>query len=934
MADVWAAHDATARELLPAFHGREIDKTDGFLMLFERASDAVAYALAYHRALRDVSARLGIVFAARAGLHVGPVTLRENPAEHVARGAKPLEVEGIAKAVGARVMAIAGAGQTLLTATAADGLPDGLRLQSHGHWRLKGVAEPLELFEAGEDDAPFTPPPDAAKAWRVVRDADVWVPVRDVPHRVPAERDAFVGREKELVALARMIDDGARLVTVLGAGGTGKTRFATRFARTWVGDYAGGVWFCDLSEARDAEGIARAVATGLDVPLGQEEPVGRVGHAIAGRGACLVVLDNFEQVSHLAPETVGRWLDRAGEAVFVVTSRQILGLPGEATLPLDPLPEADAVALFGARARQARPDVAEGDAAIAELVRLLDGLPLAIELAAARARVMSPATLLQRMSERFRLLAAPGRSARQSTLRATLDWSWDLLGSDEKAALAQLSVFEGGFTLEAAEAVLALEEAWPIDAVQALVDRSLVRQAAGERFTLLVSIQEYASERLEPDARDAAEERHAGYYARLGAETPEIGRETALAPDLHNLLAATRRAAAQGAGRIAGDALISAWAVLEQRGPVHLAGDLARTVLALPDVPRRAEIQRVLGHVQHLSGRTSEAVATFAGALAEAEETGDDDARVALLVNLGSAQSAVGQIEAGLASYQAAIALARQRGRLRSEAHGLGNLGNLFLRTGRHDEARESYEAAGDLYRRLGDRRGEARMLANRAELHLHWGRAAEALPLFEQALPALRELGDALAEAHVATSLATLHDELGHPEEALAHAHAGLARSRSFGHRRQEGVSLLAVGNVHHTSGRLGAARAAYEAALVVHREVQNVRTEGVTLGNLAEVARLEGRFDEATALLDAALVIHRRLGNRRSEAMAHYYQGLVARDRGRPTAAREHVQAALGLFEALGSERLQRLAQDVLAELGAQVEGEPFAAEAPHRG
>ncbi len=166
-----------------------------------------------------------------------------------------------------------------------------------------------KLFEAGNADAPFTPPPDTDKAYRVVWSDELWLPVRAIPHNLPAERDAFIGRHDELVELARRLDAGARLVSVLAMGGSGKTRFATHFGRAWMGDFPGGVWFCDLSQARDVDGIVHAVATALDVPLGKADPVTQLGHALAGRGRCLVILDNFEQVAGHADVTLGHWLD-------------------------------------------------------------------------------------------------------------------------------------------------------------------------------------------------------------------------------------------------------------------------------------------------------------------------------------------------------------------------------------------------------------------------------------------------------------------------------------------------------------------------------------------------------------------------------------------------------------------------------------------------
>ena len=184
MAGVWAAHDRAARDLLPLWRGREIDKTDGMLLLFEDAADAVHYALAYHRAL-DV---LAVPLKARAGLHVGPVILRENSADDEARGAKPLEVDGLAKSTAARVMSLAVGGQTLLTPETRAAVGDiGLPTVSHGHWVMKSVSAPVELFEAGEGPARFAPPPDSEKVYRVVRVDERWLPARQIPNNLPQQ---------------------------------------------------------------------------------------------------------------------------------------------------------------------------------------------------------------------------------------------------------------------------------------------------------------------------------------------------------------------------------------------------------------------------------------------------------------------------------------------------------------------------------------------------------------------------------------------------------------------------------------------------------------------------------------------------------------------------------------------------------------------------
>ncbi|HWN81248.1 MAG TPA: protein kinase, partial [Candidatus Udaeobacter sp.] len=295
---------------------------------------------------------------------------------------------------------------------------------------------------------------------------------------LPVERDTFVGRHSEIVELRRHLAGDARVLTLVGAGGMGKTRLAARYGWQSVGDWPGGVWFCDLMEARSLDGIASAMAGSLGVELGRADPIEQLGHAVAGRGACLIILDNFEQIVELAAETVGRWVEMAPQARFLVTSRERLGLgERERTQGIEPLSLEQSLELFEARARWLRPGLRLAGAEIEsarEIVRLVDGMPLAIELAAARMRVMSAAQIATQMQKRFQLLTG-GRSARHETLAVAIDSSWELLSPWERAAWAQCAVFEGGFTLEAAEGVLDLSiwpgAPWVVDVMQSLLER-------------------------------------------------------------------------------------------------------------------------------------------------------------------------------------------------------------------------------------------------------------------------------------------------------------------------------------------------------------------------------------------------------------------------------------------------------------------------------
>lgn len=849
MAQIWAAHDRMARDLLRQWRGREIDKTDGFLLMFGAPGDALAYALDYHRALaqieRETVAADGapVRLRARAGLHVGAVTVRETPAADVALGAKPLEVDGVTKPLAARVMATALGGQTLMTRAARHALGDlSQRVLSHGFWRVKGLPEPLELWEVGDPGAPFTPPPDGEKVYRVVAQGDLWLPMREVKHSLPAERDAFVGRSKTLLDLAQRLADGARLVSLMGLGGSGKTRLATRFGWSWLGEYPGGVWFCDLAPARSVEGIYNAVAQGLGLPLGPGDPCVQLGQVMASRGRCLVILDNFEQVARHAEETVGNWLARAHDARFLVTTREVLGIVGEEALALAPLQTDDAQQLFLKRAASAKRDFhpnAEDQAAIVQLVRLLDGLPLAIELAAARVRTLAPRALLARMSERFKLLAsAGGRLDRQSTLRAAFDWSWDLLQEADKSALAQLSVFEGGFNLEAAEAVINLDlvdgAPWTLDVLNSLVDKSFVRPLQGERFDLLMSVQAYADEHLRTEGRfggsgpvalQAAWARHSEWFGGLG---PVRAIENACA-DIDNLAVACRRAVLARRADLATEALVGAWAAINLQGPFQAGIELAELVCGLeqPQPAAAARAHFVLGSALEAQGQRARAVDHYQKSLSHAESAADSASLAAVKVRLGSLHAREGRTELAQSELTQALALAQAIGKVETQCAALNGLGTVQFEQGRMILAQVQYEAALVLARQHRNPHWLGILLVNLGNLHGQLGQLEKARQFCQEALHMFRQRGDRQREGNALNSLGMLNCLLGHLSEARSCAEAAHQLAKEFAYARLECGALETLGLIDANAGQTELARQNYQQALQMATELGNQRAQ-----------------------------------------------------------------------------------------------------------
>jgi predicted ATPase/DNA-binding winged helix-turn-helix (wHTH) protein/Tfp pilus assembly protein PilF len=726
--------------------------------------------------------------------------------------------------------------------------------------------------------------------------------VADAPPNVPAERDSFVGREVELHSLAQQWAGGARLITLTGTGGSGKTRLARRYGLKSLEDWPGGVYFCDLSEARSQDGICFAVASALGLQLAGEDPAALLGHAIAGRGRCLLILDNFEQVSALASTTVGRWLERAALAAFLVTSRERLHIAAETVFPLEPLPlDPDGIELFRVRAQAQRPEFwldVDGAAAAKRIVQLVDGLPLAIELAAARVRVLSLAQIAERMGDRFRVLGGNrGFTARQATMKAAIDWSWDLLTAWEQRALATCSVFEGGFTLRAAEAVLDLSESADapavLDVIESLIDKSLLRvwmPATGIRpdlaepyFGMYISIHEYAKAKLELRGSAAwrmAEERHGRYFASLGSEqslepltgNEEIQRRRTRALALDNLVTAFRRAVGRGDIETMASTYCAAWEVLEVRGPMAVGIELGSQ---LPELSSNDDDLLVAGHLARAralwrTGQTGAAADLLESIIALTRRNGNRQREGVARTILGSIFHRTGKIAEARTQFDRALLLHREVGDRRGEAQVLSNLGNVDVDQGRFDESKAQYLAALDVYRTIGDTGVRAPTLGNLANVCVYLRDYDQAQRLFGEALEIARRLGDRRSEGNLLGNMANLADLTGRPQEAWELTEAALLIHRQVGSRRFESTVLGNLGELCLARGRLEEAVRHLKASLEVAAELGDRLLEGIMLGHLGRVYERQQRLDQARVSLESSVVILRSIASRRFEGIS----------------------------------------------------------------
>jgi predicted ATPase/class 3 adenylate cyclase len=498
-----ARHDEIVRLAIESNRGHVVKTTgDGFHAVFASAQDAIAASLAMQIAIEQEPWPGTVQLRARIGLHSGEAELRAG------------DYYGSSTNRAARLMGTGHGGQILASgATAAivsHDLPEHIELAPLGEHRLRDLEEPIAIFQ-------LTAP-------GLARDFPALLTLDAYPSNLPAQFSSFVGREPEVAEVAALLVE-ERLVTLTGVGGVGKTRLALQVAGEVLPRFRGGAWLVELAKVRDPDAVVEAVGVALGAPNRPELPVIDTVVQFLRTKQLLLVLDNCEHVLATAAELVRTLEHTCPHVVVLATSREGLGIAGERLLGVRSLRESESEQLFIGRATAVQSGFMlspENAPAVREVCRRLDGIPLAIELAAARVAVLSPAQIAGRLDQRFRLLAGGERGAieRHATLRAAIDWSYELLEPDEQLVLARLSVFAGSCTLEAAEAVCgggAIAPEMVLDLVSSLVARSLVvadtTDPAETSYRLLETIRQYAEERLDADDRADTNDRHARYYA-------------------------------------------------------------------------------------------------------------------------------------------------------------------------------------------------------------------------------------------------------------------------------------------------------------------------------------------------------------------------------------------------------------------------------------
>jgi predicted ATPase/class 3 adenylate cyclase len=668
-----AALDRHRRMLRKAFErhgGYEVDaEGDAFFVAFAQASEAVAAAADAQQALAEADD-----LRVRMGLHTGEPL------------AVPPKYVGLDVHKAARVMAAGHGGQVLLTQATRELLDQQVAVQALGTHRLKDLSQPEPLYQLLIPGLPEEFP--ALKT------------LGNRPNNLPIVPTAFIGRERELTAVWELLSrEDVRLLTLTGPGGIGKTRLSLQTAAEKLDDFRDGVYWVPFAAVRDPELLAAALAQTLGLREEAGEPIeNTLGRYLADK-QLLLVLDNLEHVIRKAREVTARILQTAPQVRVLTTSREALRINGEWLYEVPAVEEDDAVTLFVTRARAAHAHFAldaDEAAVVAEIARRLEGLPLAIELAAARIRALSPRALLERLDDTLRLLTSGPADAdeRQRTLRATIEWSHDLLSHDEQVLFARLGVFTGGCRLDAAEAVCDPDHESEFDILEgiaSLVDKSLLRRRddpdGQPRYWMLETIREYAESRLALSGeQDDLALRHAGFflaYAREAEGSPQQVDPAAyprLAADLPNLRAALMTLRSRGEGEFR-TLVCSLREFFANQGLITEGERWIRLALSLSPVvdAAAAKLRASLSHLIYWRGDPAEAASEARKAVDAARQVGDRLTlafafREAAAVSLNS-----GDFETGRALLEEAVALLENAGADALYAGILVNLTDLAL---------------------------------------------------------------------------------------------------------------------------------------------------------------------------------------------------------------------------------------------------------------
>lgn len=892
-----ARHDALMRASIEQHHGRVIKTMgDGFHAVFETPSDGVAAALAGQQAIiAEPWPEATVPLKVRMGLHTGESQERDG------------DYYGAEVNRAARVMGIGHGGQVLISEVTANLVrgapPEDVTLTNLGQHRLKGLTAPEQIFQLCHPNLPAEfPPLTSLEAYK---------------HNLPVQLTSFIGREKELEQVKNLVLgkdlkgvghlSDLRLVTLLGPGGTGKTRLALQTAADLVDQFPDGVWFIELAPLADPDRIAERVAAPFNVQSQPGRPLLDTLTNHLRRKELLLVLDNVEHLVRESAELAEHLLLNCPSIKILVTGREALFIGGETTLQIPSLSlpgkatpnevaNSEAVQLFLARAQAVRPDFAltpDNAPALAEIVRRLDGIPLALELAAARLRMMSVAQIAARLNDRFRLLTGGRRTAlpRQQTLQALIEWSWNLLEEKECVLFRRLSVFSGGWTLEAAQEVASDDQldAFDIfDLMEQLINKSLVTVTHlpnGEvRYGMLESIRQFAQDKLlEAGEGERLRDRHAEYFTAFGEQMSEALQGREMAAQLGLLLPETDNAKAA-----------REWA-LETRL------DLALRMAGAPMVMAR------YWFISAEDIRWKEQVVARARTLPATESNEEyRQGLVKAIVGLGSTTLLAGDFERGRQLLEEGIRRAQETGLGDQQVFGMNMVLIALFQMGDFDRAIEVAEEAIALSKKHGLDFWHVIALGYLAAIYAFQGEETQADAYLEETVRLVKKLDNTWLSAMTALQQARLEGQRENWEQAekaaakAANLYEGV---RDYGMVQ---TSLSALGHTRRMKGDWAGAEQVYQQTILAFQEREHIPAVAHQLECLGIIAAHLEQYPRAAKLLGAAQAIREAVAiNRLPDEQAEFDEilGLLGEAMGaRVRDAAMTEGADMGVEEAVG--------------------------------
>jgi predicted ATPase/class 3 adenylate cyclase len=844
-----ARHDGLMRAVIDEYRGRVVKTTgDGFHAVFESPADGVGAALVgqFRLGAETWPETIGLL-KVRMGLHTGVCQEREG------------DFYGLEVNLAARVMGLAYGGQILLsevtTKLAERSLPSGCTLADLGEHRLRGIASVERIFQLCHPDlvADF-PPLKSLAAFK---------------HNLPRQPSSFIGRTEELAEIQRLIKE-APLLTLLGPGGTGKTRLMLQAAEEVIEDYPDGVWLVELAPLTDPELIPERVAAALNIQEQPGRPMPDTLVEYLRRKELLLLLDNVEHLVRQSAELAEYLLRNCPRLKILVTGREALFIAGETTLQIPSLslpdmkgeatPEkigaSEGVQLFLERAHAVRPDFnlnPHNAASIAEIVLRLDGIPLALELAAARLRMLTAEQIAERLNDRFRLLTGGRRTAlpRQQTLQALIDWSWNLLDEQEHVLLRRLSVFSGGWTLEAAQAVCGfdpLDEFEVFDGLEQLINKSLVTvnyPSEGEaRYGMLESIRQYAQNKLfEAGEGITLRDRHTDYFVAF----VDVYDQNSLGPEFYAWL---DRFALEGDNLRA----VYEWIAEDRPGlALHFAGIL---------------LQFEAGWINYREARSwLEPAIERARPLLEENPTGINMKDfIRALTSLGWLLVTHGYMIEGHSILDESISLSRQFEELRLWAFSLGMKAQAMGSNVSWEIIAQLEEVIAQC-RRKGNEMALIMALFSVGQAYLFKGESEKGQTYIDEVINLVEKYDVLYIKAWV-TYILAIKARLNHQtSEAERYYLMVIQANEKLGNQRLATTGRSELAHLYRREGRLDKAMAIYRQTILSWQEQGHQAAVAHQLECFAYLAIERGRFARAAQLLGAAQIARQRLNSPSTE-------------------------------------------------------------------